>query len=110
MNSRLAGVAAEYERGLAAFLKLRSESQLSEAARPGRLAMSEKLGVLDMIMIHHPELAGLRPAEGPDLQESSLPQRCFSARLFPLSRWLTAASRDASEAVMRMVQSALALA
>ncbi len=109
MMDQLTGVAAEYERGLAAYLKLRSENELSEAARLGRLAMSEKLGVLDMIMIHHAALAGLRPVEGQELQETLSSSALFLCEALSSFEMTHRGFQDASDTVMRMVQFALVI-
>jgi signal transduction histidine kinase len=96
----MADVSAEYERGLADYLRLRSELQLSEAARLGRLAMTEKLGVLDMIMIHHTVLARLRPTGVDELPACAL-FLCEALSPFEMAQ---RGFQDVSEAVMRMMQ------
>jgi len=99
MKAHLADVAAEYERCLADYLELGSEVLLSEAARLGRLAMSEKLGVLDMVMIHHSALAG-RLAASESLSSAAL-FLCEALSSFEMAH---RGFQDASEAIMRMMQ------
>ncbi|MGA2763673.1 MAG: HAMP domain-containing sensor histidine kinase [Spirochaetia bacterium] len=108
MKGQLAGVATEYEQGLADYLRLRSETQLTEAARLGRLAMGESLGVLDMIMIHHTALARLlhtqKDGSPDDVLRASALFLCETLSSFEMAQ---RGFQDVSEAIMRMVQFAL---
>lgn len=103
----LVGVAAAYRSGLAAYLVHRSESQLSEAARLGRAAMSDGLGVLDMIVIHHSALAGLRSAEAQDLRDLLSASALFLCEALSFFEMTHRGFQDAADAVMRMAQFAL---
>ncbi|HUI70658.1 MAG TPA: ATP-binding protein [Spirochaetia bacterium] len=102
MRAQLADVAVEYERCLADYLALGSEELLSEAARLGRLALSEKLGVLDMVMIHHGALAG-RPEASKSLSSAAL-FLCEALSSFEMAH---RGFQDTSEAIVRMAQFAL---
>ena len=108
MKGQLADVALEYEHGLADYLKLRSEAQLTEAARLGRLAMAENLGVLEMIIVHHAALArvlhGQKDGGPEDVLRTSALFLCEALSSFEMAQ---RGFQDASEAIMRMVQFAL---
>ncbi len=105
MKGHVAGVAAEYKRGFADYLRLRSESQLIEAARLGRLAMAEQLGVLDVIMIHHTVLSELHSAQsGEGLEEMLSSSALFLCEVLSSFEMAQQGFKDASEAVMRMMQ------
>jgi len=108
VKSQQSGVAAEYEHGLAAYLELRSETQLSEAARLGRLAMAENLGVLDMIMIHHSALA-LHSVEERGLSDTLSSSALFLCEALSSFEMAHRGFQDASEAVVRMVQFSLVI-
>jgi len=107
MKSRLAGVAAEYERGLIEYLRMRSESQLSEASRLGRLAMTEKLGVLDMIMMHHEVLSRMDSTGGDGHREMLSASALFLCETLSSYEMAQQGFQDVSEAVIRMMQFAL---
>ena len=107
MNSQSVEVAAEYERGLVEYLRMRSESQLSEASRLGRLAMAEKLGVLDMIMIHHDVLSRLESAGKGDTREMLSASALFLCEALSSYEMAHRGFQDISEAVIRMTQFAL---
>jgi signal transduction histidine kinase len=107
MKSKLIGVAAEYERGMVDYLRQRSESQLSEASRLGRLAMAEKLGVLDMIMIHHDVLSHLDSAGREDPREMLSASSLFLCETLSSYEMAQRGFQDASESVMRMAQFSL---
>ncbi len=105
MRGLKTGVAAEYQRGLADYLRHRSEVLLSEAARLGRLAMSEKLGVLDMIMIHHAVLAEQLASRGPeDTKESISSSALFLCEALSSFEMAHRGFQDASQTIMRMTQ------
>jgi two-component system sensor histidine kinase VicK len=107
MKSKLVGVAAEYERGLVDYLRQRSESQLSEASRLGRLAMTEKLGVLDMIMIHHDVLSHLDSAGRGDPPETLSASSLFLCEALSSYEMAHRGFQDVAESVIRMTQFAL---
>lgn len=105
MTTQLTGVALEYEQALVDYLRLRSEAQLSEAARLGRRALAENLGVLDVIVMHHTALAASLPSQGgkdlPAILRSSALFLCEALSSFEMTH---RGYQDASQTIMRMVQ------